>query len=102
MTTEAEPQFTKERWFKICDADTQRIVYNLLTQKELLDEYERKYLNPEMPKIPKIKADRWTVSNWLDLLSEKEIDEMLTDLINGDYTIEKLRQDYYKWGGRRK
>ena len=46
-----------------------------------------------------IKADRWTVNNWLDLWSEKEIDEMLTDLINGDYTIEKLRQDYYKWGG---
>ena len=44
-----------------------------------------------------MKADRWSVSNWLDLWSEKEIDEMLTDLINGDYTIEKLSQDYDEW-----
>lgn len=44
-----------------------------------------------------IIADRWTVADWVDGWSQKEIDEMLTDLINGDYTAEQLRQDFNEW-----
>ena len=44
-----------------------------------------------------IIADRWTVADWVDGWSQKEIDEMLTDLINGDYTVIQLRQDFQEW-----
>ena len=47
--------------------------------------------------MTKITADRWTVGNWTEGWSQKEIDEMLTDLINGDYTAEQLRQDFEEW-----
>lgn len=45
----------------------------------------------------RITADRWTVGNWIELWSQKEIDEVLTDLINDDYTVEMLSQDYDEW-----
>ena len=44
-----------------------------------------------------IYSDRWTVGKWVDGWSQKEIDEMLTDLINGDYTVIQLRQDFQEW-----
>ena len=41
-----------------------------------------------------IKIDKYTVGNWLEGWSQKEIDEMITDLINGYYTAEQLKQDF--------
>ena len=40
------------------------------------------------------KIDRWTVGKWIEGWSQKEIDEMITDLINKDYTTEQLKQDF--------
>ena len=44
-----------------------------------------------------IKIDKYTVGNWLEGWSQKEIDEMITDLINGYYTAEQLKQDFEEW-----
>ena len=42
-------------------------------------------------------ADRWTVGKWIEGWSQKEIDEMITDLINEDYTVIQLNQDFKEW-----
>ena len=42
-------------------------------------------------------ADKWTVANWIERWEQKEIYEIITDLINKDYTAEQLRQDFNEW-----
>lgn len=44
-----------------------------------------------------IVADKWTVANWIERWEQKEIYEIITDLINKDYTAEQLRQDFNEW-----
>lgn len=44
-----------------------------------------------------ITADRWSVGDWIDEWGMKEIDEMITDLINGEYKVEQLKEDFAEW-----
>ena len=48
----------------------------------------------------KLKSvDRRVVSKWVDGWTPEEIDEVLTELINGEYTAEQLKQDLEEWAG---
>lgn len=89
-----EPKKSTNYPYKIAHVHSRGYAYNLLTKKEQWAEFERRYFNSQIPKIPKIKADRRTVGNWIEV---EEIYEMITDLINGVYTVEGLRQDYDDW-----
>lgn len=51
-------------------------------------------------KVVVISIDRNYVEQWCD--GEEEMIEILTDVINGDYSIEALRSDITEWiEGRR-
>ena len=45
-----------------------------------------------------MKVDRDTVQAWVD--GEEECIEIITDLINGDYTVVAMRQDIEEFGER--
>jgi len=44
-----------------------------------------------------VKVDRWLVTIWIESLYQKEMAEIFTDLLNGDYIIENLRKDFTQW-----
>ena len=44
-----------------------------------------------------VTVDRWLVNIWVDSLYQKEMVEIFTDLLNGDYIIENLRKDFTQW-----
>ena len=41
--------------------------------------------------------DPRVVSKWIDGRTPKEINEVLTKLINGEYTVDQLKQDLEEW-----
>ena len=45
----------------------------------------------------KIEVDKWTVGKWIVGWSQKELDELIIDLINGTYTTEQLSDDFDEW-----
>ena len=68
------------------------------SERHLIDQLEYKFNKIKSKYYQnKLTADRRTVGNWIELWSQKEIDEVLTDLINDDYTVEMLSQDYDEW-----
>ena len=44
-----------------------------------------------------VTVDRWLVNIWVDSLYQKEMVEIFTDLLNGDYIIENLKKDFRQW-----
>tara|TARA_Y100001951_G_C11158919_1_gene193613 strand:- start:195 stop:362 length:168 start_codon:yes stop_codon:yes gene_type:complete len=46
------------------------------------------------------KVDRDQVEEWIT--GEEECIEIITDLINGDYTLTAMRQDIEEWSYNRK
>ena len=44
-----------------------------------------------------VTVDRWLVNIWVDSLYQKEMVEIFTDLLNGDYIIENLKNDFRQW-----